>query len=116
MESWSQTLSDTIIFDTYHGANKIFCVLSTCQYVEFYRSAFLTSLLYISMDKADGLITEVMDDKKVTHQQATKGAEKTGNQGKCYGAHHKWNPTTPEPGSHRVRVSCLSYIKPLLCM
>jgi hypothetical protein len=24
LESWTQTLSDTIIFDTYHGANKFF--------------------------------------------------------------------------------------------
>jgi hypothetical protein len=49
---------------------RIFCGLSTCQYVEFYRSAFLTSLLYITLDKSDGLIVEVTDDKKAsTHQQ-----------------------------------------------
>jgi hypothetical protein len=29
----------------------------------------MTSLLYITMDKSDGLIAEVMDDKKATHQQ-----------------------------------------------
>jgi hypothetical protein len=48
---------------------RVFCGLSTCQYVEFYRSAFLTSLLYITMDKSDGLIVEVTGDKKATHQQ-----------------------------------------------
>jgi hypothetical protein len=40
---------------------RVFHGLSTCQYVEFY-SAFLTSILYITMDKSDVLIAEVMDD------------------------------------------------------
>jgi hypothetical protein len=48
---------------------RFFHELSTCQYVEFYRSAFQTSLLYITMDKLDGLIAEVMDDKKAPNQQ-----------------------------------------------
>jgi hypothetical protein len=48
---------------------KFFNGQSTYQYIEFYRSAFLTSLLYIPMDKSDGLIAEAMNDKKATHQQ-----------------------------------------------
>jgi hypothetical protein len=68
-------------------------LLSTCQDIEFYRCAFLTSLLYITMDKSDDLIAEVMDDKKATHQQQ-KEQRKQETKASAVGAHHKWNHTT----------------------
>jgi hypothetical protein len=67
---------------------RVFHELSTCQYIEFYRSAFLTSLVYIRLDKSDGLIAEVMDDKKATYQQK-KEQRKQETKASAIRANHK---------------------------